>query len=184
MELALDPRQEMILAAVVEAYVEQARPVSSHTIVKRGIKFSPATVRSEMSELENQGLLEQPHTSAGRRPSDRGFRYYVERLAAAKPMRPEDRARLTPPPAREGISSDDIIAGIAAQLSSLSRQVGMALVMPVERTALKSIHFLEQGRERLRVVHHHTPGATEQPSFKNHRRHPATPRPTNTTLHN
>lgn len=77
----LTERQQLILQMIIEDYVRSAEPVGSRTISKRGqMKFSPATIRNEMSDLEDLGFLEQPHTSAGRIPSQKGYRFYVDHL--------------------------------------------------------------------------------------------------------
>jgi heat-inducible transcriptional repressor len=77
----LTERQRLILSAIVDDYIRSAEPVGSRSISKRGdVGFSPATIRNEMSDLEEMGFLEQPHTSAGRIPSHKGYRYYVDHL--------------------------------------------------------------------------------------------------------
>lgn len=77
----LTDRQRQILSAIVDDYIRSAEPVGSRSISKRGnVGFSPATIRNEMSDLEEMGFLEQPHTSAGRIPSHKGYRYYVDHL--------------------------------------------------------------------------------------------------------
>lgn len=77
----LDNRKKEILQAIVEEYIETAEPVSSKTIVeKHGVEYSSATIRNDMAELEKIGLLDKPHTSSGRIPSARGYRYYVDEL--------------------------------------------------------------------------------------------------------
>lgn len=77
----LDNRKKEILQAIVEEYIETAEPVSSKTICeKRGIEYSSATIRNDMAELEKIGLLDKPHTSSGRVPSAKGYRYYVDEL--------------------------------------------------------------------------------------------------------
>ncbi|MFC4305558.1 heat-inducible transcriptional repressor HrcA [Cohnella boryungensis] len=77
----LSERQRMILNAIIDDYIRSAEPVGSRSISKRGdVSFSPATIRNEMADLEEMGLLEQPHTSAGRIPSIKGYRYYVDHL--------------------------------------------------------------------------------------------------------
>lgn len=77
----LSDRQKMILRAIVDDYVRSAEPVGSRTISKRNdVSYSPATIRNEMADLEEMGFLEQPHTSAGRIPSNKGYRFYVDNL--------------------------------------------------------------------------------------------------------
>lgn len=75
----LDSRKEKILQAIVEEYIETAEPVSSGNLVKE-LNCSSATIRNEMAELENNGFLEKTHTSSGRIPSQKGYRYYVDQL--------------------------------------------------------------------------------------------------------
>lgn len=77
----LTDRQKLVLSAIVDDYIRSAEPIGSRSISKRGdVAFSPATIRNEMSDLEHLGFLEQPHTSAGRIPSNKGYRYYVDHL--------------------------------------------------------------------------------------------------------
>ncbi len=89
--VGLDERKLQVLRAVVESYVQSAEPVSSRMIARRsGLGVSSATIRNEMSDLEELGFLEQPHTSAGRVPSDKGYRFYVDRLMRAGEVSDED----------------------------------------------------------------------------------------------
>ncbi len=87
----LTPRQQMILGLVIRQYVAQARPVSSRAIVEAyNLPFSPATVRNEMARLEELGYLTHPHTSAGRVPTDLGYRYFVQRLLGETALSPAE----------------------------------------------------------------------------------------------
>src|SRR5436309_795921 len=87
-ELDLSPRQRRILRAVVEAHVATGQPVGSRTLVERtGLNVSSSTVRNELAELEARGLLTHPHTSAGRVPTERGYRNYADRLLARGDVR-------------------------------------------------------------------------------------------------
>ncbi len=88
----ITPRQQMILGLVVQEYVRTASPVGSRTLVEQyGLNVSPATVRNEMSRLEELGYLTHPHTSAGRMPTDQGYRYFVERLLQETTLPLEER---------------------------------------------------------------------------------------------
>lgn len=82
----LSDRQQKILAAIVEQYAEVASPVGS-TLLSKAFGVSSATVRTEMAELERTGFIKQPHTSAGRVPTDKGYRYYVNQLADVEPTK-------------------------------------------------------------------------------------------------
>jgi heat-inducible transcriptional repressor len=91
----LDERKAAVLRAIVEQYVDSAQPVGSQTVTSTaGLGVSAATVRNEMSVLERDGYITQPHTSAGRVPTDRGYRYYVDHLAGAGQLTAPDRRRI------------------------------------------------------------------------------------------
>jgi len=91
----LDERKAAVLRAIVEQYVAAAQPVGSQTVTSTaGLGVSAATVRNEMSVLEREGYITQPHTSAGRVPTDRGYRYYVDHLAGATQLAGPDRRRI------------------------------------------------------------------------------------------
>src|SRR2546430_69875 len=88
----LSERRESLLNLIVDEYVETAMPVGSQYIVrKHGMAVSSATVRLEMARLEDEGYISQPHTSAGRIPSDKGYRYYVESLMSEETIPWEER---------------------------------------------------------------------------------------------
>ena len=97
--IELSDRQRELLARVVEKYVETGQPVGSKALVQRlGFAIAPSTVRSELAELERLGLLTHPHTSAGRVPTERGYRYYVDRLLERlEPLPPVFQLDLTTP---------------------------------------------------------------------------------------
>ena len=83
----LDERKLAVLRAIVEDYVSTTEPVGSKSLVDRhGLDVSPATIRNDMAVLEEQGFIAQPHTSAGRVPTDKGYRLFVDRLSSIKPM--------------------------------------------------------------------------------------------------
>lgn len=86
----LDERKRRILEAIIDDYINTGEPVGSRTIAKKYIfGISSATIRNEMSDLEEMGYLEQPHTSAGRIPSDKGYRYYVDELMKVSRLSPQ-----------------------------------------------------------------------------------------------
>ncbi len=131
MSVMLDARKRRILAAIVLEHLRTAQPVGSEVIVgARGLNVSSATVRNEMAKLEEAGLLEQPHTSAGRVPSDEGYRFYVDRI-----MRP----RTVPRRVRSWVhgwysrSGDEVSSILAATSQLLSRMLKHpAVVVPPE----------------------------------------------------
>ena len=107
----LTDRQKMILQILVDDYIRSAEPVGSRTISKRpDIKISPATIRNEMADLEEQGFLEQPHTSAGRIPSQKGYRFYVDHL-------------MTPSQMVEGAEVDSLRSYLLKQIDQMEQVV-------------------------------------------------------------
>ncbi len=89
--MTLDERKEKVLRAIIKDYISTAEPVGSRTIAKKyNLGVSPATIRNEMADLEELGYIEQPHTSAGRVPSERGYRYYVDCLMKKKKLNKEE----------------------------------------------------------------------------------------------
>src|SRR4029077_9939145 len=91
----LDRRKTSILGTVVYEYIATGEPVGSATLTQKyNLGISPATVRAELASLDDEGYLDQPHTSAGRVPSDRGYRYYVDRLMLPETLAPQERDRI------------------------------------------------------------------------------------------
>src|SRR5947207_12435143 len=88
----LDDRKLEVLRAIVEDYVSTQEPVGSKSLVERHqLGVSPATIRNDMAALEDEGYITQPHTSAGRVPTDAGYRLFVDRLSSVKPLSPPER---------------------------------------------------------------------------------------------
>ncbi|MDI6632153.1 MAG: heat-inducible transcriptional repressor HrcA [Bacillota bacterium] len=122
----LDERKEKILAAVVEDFISTAEPIGSRTIARKyGLGVSPATIRNEMADLEEMGYLKQPHTSAGRIPSERGYRYYVDHL-----MQPEE------PDEKEKELLQRCIRTKAREIATVIQQTGLVLAQLTNYAAL------------------------------------------------
>ena len=125
--MELDPRSSAILQPVVAAYIGAAEPVSSAVVAQRGqaLSLSPATIRSVMAELEAQGLLFQPHTSAGRIPTGKGLRHYVDSLLDPR-LRPRDRSQLEA--AANASAPAQLPTNLGQSLAGLSGQVAVIAV--------------------------------------------------------
>ena len=122
----LDPRKQTILHAIIVEYVMTAEPVGSEALVaKYPLGVRSATVRNEMAEMLDLGYLNQPHTSAGRIPSDRGYRYYVDRLVIASELEESVKARVRSA-AGEGEALMLVLRDTAKALSQLSQLLGVA----------------------------------------------------------
>ena len=159
-------RQRAILTAIVESYIETGEPVGSGTIARlqnaEGLGFSSATVRNEMAELAEVGLLEQPHTSAGRVPTARAFRMYVEQLSGGAHPRVNPRIDAARLPVRSRREIDLSFVGVAGTqavlertshvLATLSSGVGVAIAAAAEGDALEHVHFSRLAPARVLAV--------------------------------
>ena len=136
----LTDRQRMILNAIIDDYIRSAEPVGSRSISKRGdVAFSPATIRNEMADLEELGYLEQPHTSAGRVPSTKGYRYYVDHLVQLKQLDDDDVHLVRSIVTDKMNQMEQVIQHAASILSSLTNYTSILLGPELFNTSLK--HF-------------------------------------------
>jgi heat-inducible transcriptional repressor len=139
----LSERQRMILSAIIDDYVRSAEPIGSRSISKRGnVSFSPATIRNEMSDLEEMGFLEQPHTSAGRIPSHKGYRYYVDHLLQQESLGSHDLDAMKITFAQRIQEMEDVIQHVAGMLSSLTNYTSVVLGPEVFSTTLKHLQII------------------------------------------
>jgi heat-inducible transcriptional repressor len=150
----LNPRSGRILATVVRHYIDTGEPVASVVVARRGaLGVSSATIRSVLSRLEEQGFVRQPHTSAGRVPTDRGYRFYVDLLLEHR--RPGERSGVAAQirqAASEGSTLEELLAGASRVLSQESRHVGFALSAVTEEQRLRKLEFVSLGGTRVLVV--------------------------------
>ena len=122
----VEERKLAVLRAIVEDYVATQEPVGSKALVDRHrLGVSPATVRNDMAALEEEGFITQPHTSAGRIPTDKGYRLFVDRLSQVKPLTAAERRAIAT--LLEGaMDLDDVVQRSVRLLAQLTRQVAMA----------------------------------------------------------
>ncbi|MCA9664691.1 MAG: heat-inducible transcription repressor HrcA [Myxococcales bacterium] len=141
--MQLGPREREILGAICREYIVSGDAVGSRALVKRaGIGQSPATVRNVMSDLEEQGLLVKPHTSAGRVPTDEGLRFFVDRLMKSRELSDEQQAEIRARFSLTNHQLDSLLREISRMLSDLSQQCGLVLVPRSETSRLKRIEFI------------------------------------------
>lgn len=148
----LTSRQREVLAAVLLNYVVTGAPVGSRTVSKsREDHLSPASIRNTMSDLEEMGYLVQPHTSAGRVPTDQGYRFYVDSLMCERPLGGDDletmRQAMTAGPPGRGV--DELLARTVKLLAGLSSQVGVVLAPRFSHAVLKRLEFLPLAGNRI-----------------------------------
>ena len=141
----LDDRAKLLLKSLVERYIADGQPVGSRTLSKAsGLELSPATIRNVMSDLEELGLIASPHTSAGRIPTARGYRLFVDTMLTAQ--RQELQA-----PSLQPDQPQKVIANAAQLLSSLSHFVGVVMA-PKRSSVFRHIEFLRLSERRLLVI--------------------------------
>src|SRR5207253_4221539 len=119
----LDERPREILKLIIRSYISSGEPVGSRTLAKSmGFRLSPATIRNIMSDLEDEGYLAQPHTSAGRIPSEKGYRFYVNNLGEGKLSKSDERyiGRML----SESEFPEDVMSRTSVVLSTISKNVG------------------------------------------------------------
>ncbi len=151
----LNGRERQILEAVIRSYVETAEPAGSRTLSRRfGLGVSPATIRNTMSDLEEKGFLFHPHTSAGRIPTNKAYRVYVDSLLSFPPIKAAETDRLAEElSGASGSSPIEIILRRAAQtLGILTQELGVALGPRLDRSILRRLELVRLSSERLLMV--------------------------------
>jgi heat-inducible transcriptional repressor len=141
--MELTERKLRILQAIVSDFITSAEPVGSRTLSKKyDMGVSPATIRNEMSDLEEQGYLTHPHTSAGRVPSDRAYRLYVDRLMERAPLSEKEKRRISEQLAGNITELDRTIEHAANILSEITNLTSFAITPKQEENRLKYINIL------------------------------------------
>jgi heat-inducible transcriptional repressor len=150
MHPALPERDRRILGVLVQAYIDDGEPISSLWLASRGFGVSSATVRNILARLEEQGYLRQPHTSAGRVPTDLGYRTYVDQLLAerrsSRPA-PQVEARL-----RRAGTFDDLLTHASQEVARASQQLSFAIAPAAGTTALGHLDFVPLDGGKILVV--------------------------------
>ncbi len=158
----LDDRKLAVLRAIVEDYVSTNEPVGSKNLVDRhNLDVSPATIRNDMAVLEEQGFIVQPHTSAGRVPTDKGYRLFVDRLSGVKPFTSAERRAIETFLAG-AYDLDDVVLRTVRLLAQLTRQVAMVQYPSLTRSAVRHIELVPLTDRRLLLVLITDTGRVEQ----------------------
>jgi heat-inducible transcriptional repressor len=156
----LTERERQVLEAVVRSYVETAEPAGSRTISRRyGLGVSPATIRNTMSDLEEKGYLFHPHTSAGRIPTDKAYRLYVDSLIRVQPLGTRDRDRLAEQISGGGSAIESILRRAAQSLGVLTQELGVALGPRLDHAVLQRLELVRLSSEKMILVLTLTGGA-------------------------
>lgn len=149
----LDDRKKQILQAIIEEYINSAEPVSSGTIVtKYGFNFSSATVRNEMSELEHLGYLEKPHTSAGRVPSAKGYRFYVDELLKEDDISLDEIKYIQSKLETKVTQIEDLTKIATNTLSEITHYTTVSIGPNSEEQIIEEIKFVLLGNRMLMAI--------------------------------
>ncbi len=147
----MDKRAQILLKTLVEHYISDGQPIGSRTLLQHsGLDVSPATIRNVMSDLEQLGFITSPHTSAGRVPTQKGYRLFVDSLLTVQPLGNQAVQQL-----KSGLSSPnqhDLIASAADMLSQLTQFAGLVMIPKRKRLAFKHLEFLPLSETRILVI--------------------------------
>jgi heat-inducible transcriptional repressor len=157
-----EDRRLAVLRAIVEDYVQTREPVGSKALVERhALGVSPATIRNDMAALEEEGLIAQPHTSAGRIPTDKGYRLFVDRLSTVKPLSPPEKKAIAT--LLDGaVDLDDVVDRTVRLLAQLTHQVAVVQYPSLTRSTVRHVELVPLGGGRLLVVLITNTGRVEQ----------------------
>lgn len=149
----LGERNRKILEAIIEEYIESAEPVGSRTVTRRHqLGLSPATVRNVMADLEEMGYIQSPHTSAGRIPTDRGYRFYIDSILQVRQLTEAEQRLLENRYQLRGRKVEDVLREVGQALSAISNYTGIVMAPRMETTVFRHIDFVPLSEGRLLVV--------------------------------
>jgi heat-inducible transcriptional repressor len=160
--MASDERKIEVLRAIVEDFVTTSEPVGSKNLVERHqLDVSSATIRNDMAALEDEGYIVQPHTSAGRIPTDKGYRLFVDRLDELRPLsQPERKAIHTF--LDSTVDLDDVMTSTVRLLAALTKQVAVVQYPSLTRSAVRHVEIVDLGEARILLVVIADTGRVEQ----------------------
>ena len=162
MSTDLDKRFKKVLELIIMDYICSAEPVGSRTICKRyGIQLSPATVRNVMADLEDLGFLWQPHTSAGRIPTDKAFRFYVDEILNVRGLNQTEREKIRREYRISQYDIPEMMRETSRILSGLSHYTGVVLTPKIASTVFKHIQFIRLSTDQILTVFVASTGAVQ-----------------------
>lgn len=153
MTVFLNERDRLVLKAVIQEYIQTAEPVGSRILSRRhGLDISPATIRNVMADLEEMGLLAQPHTSAGRIPTDKGLRYYVDTILEVQNVSTQDQRVIHKGFQKLGPEVEQIMRHCSKVLSTVSKQIGIVLAPRFSSLIIKQLQFIRLTEHLILVI--------------------------------
>jgi heat-inducible transcriptional repressor len=149
----LNEREKSILRSIVQQFILTAAPVGSRYIVKKyDIGYSPATVRNVMSDLEDSGFINHPHTSAGRVPTDKGYRFYVDSLMDIPALNDTERGIINKSFGHEISDTDDLFKIASKLMSQITKQIACVTYPKLDRGILQKIQLVSLSSTRLLII--------------------------------
>lgn len=169
----LDERKTMVLQAIINDYIESAEPVGSRTLARRyALGVSPATIRNEMSDLEDIGYIIQPHVSAGRIPSDKGYRFYVDMIMEPLQISSEKEAEVRQHVAK--ISHvEQLVQETSRLLALLTQYVAIVIAPPIHNLVVRQIQLIGIDDSNILVVLILDPGMVQNRVMKTQKKYDA-----------
>ncbi|MDO3378318.1 heat-inducible transcriptional repressor HrcA [Geoalkalibacter halelectricus] len=153
MSETLNERSRKILEAIIEDHIASAEPVGSRSITRRhGIGLSPATVRNVMADLEEMGYLAAPHTSSGRVPTEKGYRFYIDSLLQVRALTPQQKERIRRYCRRRGLRADELLREAGRVLSNLSHYTGIVMAPQFTASVFRHIEFVRLSQGRILAI--------------------------------
>ena len=153
MQDKLTERSMQILEAIIEDYIVTAEPVGSRTVTRsHGLSLSPATVRNVMADLEDMGFLASPHTSAGRVPTDKAYRFYVDSLLELRNIGRDEQEEIRKRCSMAGRDLGEALKETSRMLSSLSHYTGIVVAPRFTANVFRHIEFIKLGGNRLLAI--------------------------------
>lgn len=153
MAIELTTRSRQILEAIIEDYIATAEPVGSSTVARRhAMSLSSATIRNVMAQLEEQGLLHSPHTSAGRVPTDKAYRFYVDSLIGLRQITREEKRMIVSSCRQSGVGLSEILKEATKTVSSLSNYLGLVIAPNFNSDLFRHIEFIRLGSHKILAI--------------------------------
>ena len=151
----IDERKSEVLLAVVQSHIKASVPVGSKTLSSEklsSLRLSPATIRNTMAELDEMGYIIQPHTSAGRLPTDKGYRYFVEKLMTRRKLAKNEKTRIDKILQIETARADSLLEATSTIISSFSSNAALVMLPRLSDVVVSKFYFIKVSRLQIQVV--------------------------------
>src|ERR1700730_1066904 len=149
----LNERAQLLLKALIENYIRDGQPVGSRTLSRdSGLSLSSATIRNVMADLEDLGFVSSPHTSAGRIPTDKGYRFFVDTLLKLKPLHHEEIEDIERRLANDPSNARSLVQSVSQMLSSVTHMAGLVTLPNPNYIALEHIEFVGLSENRALAI--------------------------------